>query len=509
MKQPSGFSRFLQIPFYPFVLGVYPSLALLAYNVGEARPSTAVRSILVLELVVLLLLGLLRLVLRDWHRSAFVTSIWLLLAGAYGQVYALLLKESPQYAHHAWLTGLWVALGLGLAVWAVTRPQGGMGRYTPGFNLVAVALIIYPAFQVSWYYGVLQREQAGPRPVSAAPADESLPDIYYIILDMYTRQDLLKAAYGYDNSEFIGDLEDMGFYVAQCSASNYPRTEASLSASLNMNYLPELTDEIPPDSWSRIPMWRLIRNSAVRQKLEAAGYHTVAFATGYPWSELDNSDLFLQPHSLFGQLNSFEALLVHTSWARALEDKGTIDTTAEDAARFRERTLFTLDTLPTLAKMPGPKFVFVHIISPHPPFVLGPDGPLDAASYLNENAKYTSQAFAKGYTEQVAFISERIGAAVTQIIADSPVPPVIIIQGDHGPWLQPRNRSFQILNAYYLPDERGKAALYPSISPVNSFRVVLNSYLGTNYELLPDETYFSPIPKIYDFSRLKIPCPVK
>jgi hypothetical protein len=509
VKQTSRLSRILQVPVYPFLLGVYPSLALLAYNVGEVRPATALRSLLVVELAVLLLLGLLRLVLRDWHRAAFVTSIWILLAGAYGQAFSLLLDKAPQYAHHAWLTALWVALGLGLTVWAVTRPRGSMGRFTPGFNLVAAALVVYPAFQVSWYYGVLQREQSAPRTVSAAPANESLPDIYYIILDMYTRQDLLKAAYGYDNSGFISDLEAMGFYVAECSASNYPRTEASLSTSLNMDYLPELTDEIPPDTWSRIPMWRLIRNSAVSEKLQAAGYKTVAFATGYPWSELNNSDVFLQPHSLFGQLNSFETLLVHTSWARALEDNDVIDITAEDAARFRERTLFTLDTLPTLAKMSGPKFVFVHIVSPHPPFVLGPDGPLDAASYLNENAKYTSQSFAKGYVEQVAAINERMEAAVEQIIADSPVPPVIIIQGDHGPWLQPRNRSFQILNAYHLPDERGRAALYPSISPVNSFRVVLNTYLGTNYALLPDVSYFSPIPKIYDFSKVTVPCPVK
>jgi hypothetical protein len=235
----------------------------------------------------------------------------------------------------------------------------------------------------------------------------------------------------------------------------------------------------------------------------------VAFATGYPWSEIDNSDVFLQPSSLFGQLNSFEALLVHTSWARALEDNGSINLVGEDAARFRERTLFTLEMLPKVAEMPGPKFAFVHIISPHPPFVLGPDGPLDAASYLNENQKYTSEAFARGYTEQVGFISKSIEAAAREIIANSPTPPVIIIQGDHGPWLQPEDRSFEILNAYYIPDERGRAALYPSISPVNSFRVVLNTYVGTDYKLLPDVSFFSPIPYIYRFSEVSVPCPVK
>jgi hypothetical protein len=44
-----------------------------------------------------------------------------------------------------------------------------------------------------------------------------------------------------------------------------------------------------------------------------------------------------------------------------------------------------------------------------------------------------------------------------------------------------------ILNAYHLPGvETG--VLYPTISPVNSFRVVLNAYFGTKLPLLPDRT---------------------
>jgi len=44
-----------------------------------------------------------------------------------------------------------------------------------------------------------------------------------------------------------------------------------------------------------------------------------------------------------------------------------------------------------------------------------------------------------------------------------------------------------ILNAYYLPGA-GTRALYPTISPVNSFRVVFNAYFDTNLPLLPDRT---------------------
>ena len=86
-------------------------------------------------------------------------------------------------------------------------------------------------------------------------------------------------------------------------------------------------------------------------------------------------------------------------------------------------------------------------------------------------------------------------------------PPIIIIQGDHGPgaylhWgsleqTVPSER-FGILNAYYFPDGNYET-LYPSISPINSFRVVLNQYFETKYALLPDLHYYSRWNVPFDF----------
>ncbi len=47
-----------------------------------------------------------------------------------------------------------------------------------------------------------------------------------------------------------------------------------------------------------------------------------------------------------------------------------------------------------------------------------------------------------------------------------------------------------ILSAYYLP-EAGRKMLYPAITPVNSFRVVLDSSFGAGLPLLPDRSFFS------------------
>jgi hypothetical protein len=38
---------------------------------------------------------------------------------------------------------------------------------------------------------------------------------------------------------------------------------------------------------------------------------------------------------------------------------------------------------------------------------------------------------------------------------------------------------------------KGRDDFYPSISPVNTFRVIFNNYFGTNLPLLKDQTYNS------------------
>ncbi|HOE02018.1 MAG TPA: hypothetical protein PKK24_02530, partial [Anaerolineaceae bacterium] len=87
------------------------------------------------------------------------------------------------------------------------------------------------------------------------------------------------------------------------------------------------------------------------------------------------------------------------------------------------------------------------------------------------------------------YLHKRIIGVVDEILAQSEQPPVIIIQGDHGiPRLKSENAKFQILNAYFLPGVTDHG-LYPTISPVNSFRIVFNNYFNSDYELLPDKSY--------------------
>ena len=346
-----------------------------------------------------------------------------------------------------------------------------------------------------------------------------MPDIYVIVLDGYMRSDALKQDLGYDNSSFIDQLTGMDFYVASCSRPNYTFTYASISALLNMRYIP---DAYKNDIWSNFSnngfWWTLMKNDEVRRQLKNVGYRTVAFQEEYPLLEFDNSDVLIgsnHPSINSKYLYPFEVLYVHNTAAiilNALDPGGKIAryfqansenqvANSVDLSGFKGdnkdlvathviATNFILDHITDVPDIAGPKFAYIHLFIPHYPYVFGPDGEFmtDPGFYSGDRGSAINSAYEeKGYVNQVQYINQRLIPILQTIIQKSKNPPILILMGDHG--LVDMNRRTNLL-AYYLPGV-GSAKLYPTISPVNSFRLIFNEYFGADYPLLPDQTYIS------------------
>jgi hypothetical protein len=497
-------NRLFAPPWYPIVFSAYPILALLASNVGQVKAGAGLRPLLISVGVTSVLFVLLYLIFRNWHRAGFLLTLLLALFFSYGHLYIVLDEKYPKVNFSPWMLTAWAILAVGALFWAWKQTPSASG-----LNVIALGLVTFSVAQIS--------STSAPRSAHAlgaehAPVESDLVrpenplDVYYFILDSYGRQDLLLQAYGYDNSEFIRELEKRGFYVPKCSQSNYVRTELSLGSSLNMQYLPALSDSFnKPASTSRSVLWDSLKHSAVRYNFESMGYETVNFATGYAWNELYDADHFISPPAISSGMSEFEGLLLQTTLARYAQDLGWVDPDAVLGDNFRDRFKNIFNNIDAITKMPQSTFAYIHVMSPHPPFVFDPEGnstyPPD---FWNAQRQYPSDLYAKGYQNQLTYLNKNVLKAVDTILANSKTPPIIIFQGDHGPWLQPKAKRLWIFNAYYFPGH--KDTLYSTISPVNTFRLVFNTYFGGKYDMLKDISYFSPVPKLYEFSEVSYAC---
>ena len=347
--------------------------------------------------------------------------------------------------------------------------------------------------------------------VAAGPDAEShlaeQPNIYYIIVDAYARQDVLQRYYDLDNEPFLGALEERGFYIARRSRSNYGQTYLSLSSSLNSTYLDDVAQRVGSGSGDRAPLREMIAHNRAAAFLRRRGYAFVAFSSGYTGTEIPEADVYLEPPGAMSELG--QLLRASTPLPTLDEALGRGDLRYR---AHRGRVEFTLGELPRAARRQEPAFVFAHVFSPHPPFVFGPNGErrgMEKEFSTSDGGPFEGgekAEYVRGYRDQVRYLNRRLLEAIDGILA-SKRPSIIVLQGDHGPgscWehahlarSDPRER-FSILNAYYFPDRR-YGRLHQEIHPVNSFKVIFNQYFHAEEPLLEERSYASTWTRPYAF----------
>jgi hypothetical protein len=420
---------------------------------------------------------------------------------------------------HIWHVYLVIMVAI-LLVWALL---GMVGRKIDlvhaHISALAISLSIFIYFGTHYIRFIHSadrdeyRSMAVPIKIEACSAGlENRPDIYYIVLDGYGGAGMLQDLHGYDNSGFISELEARGFIVPNKSRSNYPRTILSLSSSLNMQYLDSVSESMG-DSYLWWPLHGTMANNETRKFLESQGYQTVGLTTNWDFTTITDADIYKRAYPI--TLNKFEEVFIDKTNLSVLKELGNFGVAMPTYETHRGIVLHEFQQLREIPAFDTPKFAFVHIISPHPPFIfdsqgnsITPDYPFtfsDDRDFISPPSKYR-----KGYLEQLEFINAKTLEAVDEILKKSATPPIIIIQGDHGPGIFndfhtldnscPYER-YSILNAYYLPGV-GHDAIPEDITPVNTFRMVFNLYFSANLEMLPNRQYFSPSSSLFQFEEV-------
>ena len=154
----------------------------------------------------------------------------------------------------------------------------------------------------------------------------------------------------------------------------------------------------------------------------------------------------------------------------------------------------------------SPKFVFVHFLFPHPPYLLSEEcKPIDF-EIIRKTKEETS------YIKQLECVNKTIKELVNEILSKSKRKTIIVIQSDEGPFLPKgyfRDEKYlenigndpyvvhgKIFNAFYFPNKDADGIVdYSSLkindssTPVNTFRFIFNYYFGTNLKILQDKSF--------------------
>lgn len=512
---------------HPLLFAIFPILFLFSHNIAELSILDQrslldlMESIAITLCFTLLLWFLLNVLFKNPQKSGIVVSMFLFMFFSYGQLYHLfehfyfdvLLSQFAirldfnlggvwfgQYKifFSVWLI-LWVTL-FAFVIYFLRQTSRNLGLFTQFLNIFAGVLIIISVANITAY----ETRRAGQLKRRSPPAETSsvkeskpvvreiaatLPDIYYIILDGYVAASTLKDLYHYDNQPFLDDLTTKGFFVASQSRSNYAFTHLSLASSLNMDYVNDLSDHVGRDSKDlRIPE-QMVENNKVMGFLKSRGYTFIHVNSGWPptrrnrYADWDiGCDQFLE--------EGFMKLLFQTTALGFL---------TQSNESYRERTLCQFSKLAQLDNIKGPIFVFAHIVVPHEPYVFGVNG----EQISNKEQELGDEKTL--YVNQLRFINTKVKELVAEILSKSEKPPIIIFQGDHGPWHidhgslklsedAKMKAKMRILNVYYFPPG-DQFPVYDSITPVNTFRIIFNYYFGMSYALLKDQSYYSDLEK--------------
>ena len=495
---------------HPVLFALFPGLALYAKNIGEVNFQQLLQPLGIALLSALVTWGVASLLTRNWRKGAIAASALTLVYFSYSHLFNLF---SPSLR---WSIVPLCVLALSAVFVFIARSRGKLIDATSILNFASVVAIAPSIWTLSvnfWQTSHAEKqplkdrtEVAVSRKASAkrklnsdAKSGENYPDIYYLILDAYGRADSLKTFFGYDNSGFIKELEKRGFYIAAKSRANYNQTPLCLASSLNFSYLDQVPKE-PTAAGGLEACRQMLDDNEVAAFLSKKGYRYVSIGCGVGQAKVETADVVLNQ---VPDIPEFENAVADMSIPAPLR-RTNFENRRFDSHRQNLRGVF--DNLDTVAQQPYQKFVFAHVLAPHPPFVFGANGESvypkmayslsDASMLLNDISK---EEYKLGYVAQLKYVNQRTLQAIDAILKQSKHRPVIVLQGDHGSRLSLDWESlektdvrepFSILNAYLVPSTV-QSKLYQTITPVNSFPVVLDGLFDARIKRQPDRSFYS------------------
>jgi len=503
--------------FFPLLVAIYPVIFLYSNNVEELLLSQIVIPVLISIIVTGICWFLLSFLIKDAIKAGIILTFFIILFFTYGVLFDWLVSSNLFTVKHRHLLPIVSIIAVYLAYFVYNLKNQEL--FINIAKILTVMVVVLLIINVSTVIPSEIKKNNDENQKQPGTENESLnnntkgnlsserPDIYYIILDEYASSSTIKNVFDYDNSEFTDALKKDGFYIAENSTTRYYESIISLTTSLNMEYpgvkishlnFTKVMSEKKEFDYlgiSQTELYDKVNNNKVSAFLKSQGYTVVVIDNYYgliPAKGRMQSDIsynYVDENNV-SFIDDFSLILIKSSMLKPFTYIVEQQPVRGLYTVSRYSTPYTLSKIPEIEKIQGPKFVFIHILSPHAPFVFDQNGGDVNRRHANDwKAK-------KYYRDQYIYISKQVASVADYLLTPSKNKPVIIIQSDHGPrssdcvkdeCLQiPLDDQFKVFNAYYFPGNCTDS-LYPNISPVNSFRVTFNCYFNSNYPLLEDE----------------------
>ena len=247
------------------------------------------------------------------------------------------------------------------------------------------------------------------------------PDIFLVVLDAYAGRQALATQFGETKGELISHLESKGFQVPEAAWSSQASTDLSLPTIIDMGY-PVDTSLI--NDATRRDLYSIIggENNTV-SILEANGYATTMIESGWVGSDCgDAFDVCIPSHWL-------DEVMFDVTW-NSLVNPLVMETFGH---AFTANAVATMDSVVRMIEdeVEEPRFVFAHVLAPHPPFFF------DESCRLTVDESRIRWSISPGQVDPVRdalFLQQTtcVDSFLTRLADAADGDDVVIVVGDHG-----------------------------------------------------------------------------
>ena len=446
---------------FPFLLAFFPSWILILKNYDELIFQDILISLAIVSVSIIIWI-VIRKIIKNSNKAALITGVGVVFFFYFGYVQDALkgiLVSNIPVNKTSILVPISIIIFIILTIYFI-KSKNNFESIIKIANVVSITLILVVCVQFI---------------IPSASAEK--PNVYHIILDEYTDNEILTKKFGYNNEKFLEFLNNNGFYMHDKLFSTFGGTVKELNVILNMEYPKKLR-------WMSED-YESLNDNKVMSIFSNQNYSIIETNSMMRWKNFSDVDTKLCYDTNF--INSeFLDQVLGKSIIRYFLEKYQQDTR-------RDTVRCTFDVLNEITlKTDGPKYVFSHVYVPHPPFLFGPNGE-NVIPDRREISGLQSWENPQGYINQLIYATNETTVVIKNIVKNDPNA-IIIVQGDTGTLtgadiskktMKEIYQAHSILYAVRIPDVEDSDYMIP----VNTYRIIFNNYFNMNYDYLEYHSY--------------------